>query len=52
MRAQLLVYDPDPTKARDRVSILAIDEQWRFSAAINYGINETWDIGAALTYIV
>jgi long-chain fatty acid transport protein len=46
-----IAYDSDPTSADDRIVILPVDEQWRFSGGTTYEINESRKIGATITYI-
>ncbi|MCK5189303.1 MAG: outer membrane protein transport protein [Methylococcales bacterium] len=44
-------YDSDPTKASDRISILPVDRQWRFSGGVTYALNATQKVGGVITYI-
>lgn len=43
-------YDSDPTKAIDRISILPVDEQWRFSGGFTYTRPNGNKVGAVITY--
>ncbi len=44
-------YDSDPTKAIDRISILPVDEQWRFSGGFTYTRPNGNKVGAVITYV-
>ncbi len=45
-----VAYDTDPTKASDRTTDMAIDEQWRFSGGVTYERTNGHKVGAVLTY--
>jgi long-chain fatty acid transport protein len=44
-------YDSSPVDTADRVAILPVDRQWRFSAGATYEIDSERSIGGVVTYL-
>lgn len=44
-------FDSSPVSAADRIAILPVDRQWRFSAGATYEIDKTHSVGGVLTYL-
>jgi long-subunit fatty acid transport protein len=46
-----ITYDENPAEPQYRISILPVDEQWRYSAGATYQMKSNRKLGAALTYV-